>query len=157
MRAIVVCLLLSGSAALPNLWAQSDRLAGSINPRNTMILQANSNPKARPEFDRGRVNPAMHLDGIIFHFKPSASQQDALRELLQQQQDPASPNYRQWLQPEEFADRFGLSPSDLAKVVSWAQSQGLRVEYQGRMRTSVRLSGSAAQVESAFHVEFHRY
>ena len=67
--------------------------------------------------------------------------------MLKHQQEPASAIYHQWLQPVEFADRFGLSASDLAKVAAWARSQGFRVEYQAHTRTWVRLSGSAAQVQ----------
>lgn len=77
--------------------------------------------------------------------------------MLTDQQDPASARYHQWLDPEEFADRFGLSRGDLAKLVVWAQSQGFRVEYQAHTRTWIRLSGSAAQAQNAFHVELHRY
>jgi hypothetical protein len=77
--------------------------------------------------------------------------------LLAQQQDRASAQYHQWLQPEEFADRFGLSSTDVAKAAVRAQSQGLGVEYQPHTRTWLRLSGSAAQVQRAFHIQLHRY
>ena len=157
MRIIARRLLLAFSLTLPALMAQQDRIAGAIDSRSLVMLKGNSNPQARPEFDRGPVDAARRLDGIIVNFKPSAPQQAALQELLRQQQDPASPHYHQWLQPVEFADRFGLSASDLAKVAAWAQSQGFRVEYQAHTRTWVRLSGSAAQVQRAFHTELRRY
>jgi uncharacterized protein (TIGR03437 family) len=122
-----------------------------------VVLKGNSNPQARPEFDRGLVDASLHLDGITLNFKPTAEQHSAIQELLKQQQDPASAKYHQWLQPEEFADRFGLSPSDLAKVAAWAESQGFRVEYEAHTRTWIRISGSAAHVQSAFQLELHRY
>jgi uncharacterized protein (TIGR03437 family) len=157
MRTIASRLLLGFSITLPALFAQQDRIAGAINPRNLVVLKGNSNPRARPEFDRGPVDASLHLDGITLNFKPTAAQQSALQELLQRQQDPASATYHQWLQPQQFADRFGLSAADLAKVAAWAESQGFRVDYQALTRTWIRISGSAAQVQSAFHVQLHRY
>jgi uncharacterized protein (TIGR03437 family) len=157
MRIPATRLLLGLWLTLPALFAQQDRIAGAINPRNRVVLKGNSNPQARPEFDRGPVDASLHLDGITVNFKPSAAQRSGLQDLLQQQQDPASASYHQWLQPEQFADRFGLSAGDLAKAVAWAESQGFRVEYQAHTRTWIRISGSAAQVQSAFHLELHRY
>jgi uncharacterized protein (TIGR03437 family) len=157
MRTIASCLLLGLSVNLPSLFAQQDRIAGAINPRSLVVLTGNSNPRARPEFDRGPVDASLHLDGITLNFKPTAAQRSALQLLLQQLQNPASANYHRWLQPEQFADRFGLSAADLAKVAAWAESQGFRVEYQAHTRTFLRLSGSAAQVQNAFHLQLRRY
>jgi uncharacterized protein (TIGR03437 family) len=157
MRIIASRLLLGLSVTIPSLFAQPDRIAGAINPRNQVVLKGNSNPRARLQFDRGPVDASLHLDSITLNFKPTAAQRSAIQGLLRQQQDPASANYHQWLQPEQVADRFGLSASDLAKVVAWAESQGFHVEYQAHTRTWIRVSGSAAQVQSAFHLELHRY
>ena len=77
--------------------------------------------------------------------------------MLAEQQDPHSPNYRKWLTPEQYAARFGMSDGDLAKVSAWLKSQGLTVDGYSRARTRVFFSGTAAQVESAFRTELHRY
>src|ERR1700722_8568941 len=157
MRTLASLLVLGLSATLSPLIAQQDRIAGAINPRNRVVLKGNSNPRARPEFDRGPVDASLHLDGITLSFKPTVAQRSAMQDLLRQQQDTASANYHRWLQPEQPPARFGLSPADLAKVAAWAVSQGFRVEYQSHTRTFIRLSGSAAQVQNAFHLELHRY
>jgi uncharacterized protein (TIGR03437 family) len=148
---LLACLLATHVAA------QADRILGPIDARSVVELPGNSNPRARPELDRGPVDPALLLDGVTLNFQPSPAQQDSLRELLRQQQDPSAANFHKWLQPSEFAGRFGLSPGDVAKIAAWAQSQGLRVEYQANTRTWMRLSGSAAQVERALHVQLRRY
>ena len=57
-------------------------------------------------------------------FKPEDEQETGLNTLLEEQQDPLSPNYQKWLSPEEFADRFGLSPNDVSEIVSWLHSHG---------------------------------
>ncbi|HEY6292081.1 MAG TPA: S53 family peptidase [Terriglobia bacterium] len=90
-------------------------------------------------------------------FKLTSGQQAALDTLLQQQQDPTSSSYHRWLTPEQYADRFGLTTSDLAKVVSWLQDMGFSIDETARSRTWVAFSGDADQVEASFHTSIHHY
>lgn len=87
----------------------------------------------------------------------SSSQQAALEKLLVQQQTPGSPYYHQWLTPEQFADQFGVSDADINTMTQWLQQQGLQLVSVGRARSSIVVSGTAAQVESAFQTEIHNY
>ena len=96
----------------------------------------------------------IHRAAIVFKLAPA--QQAALEKLLAEQQDPHSPNYRRWLTPEQYAARFGMSDGDLAQV-SVAEIARLSVDGYSRARTRVFFSGTAAQVESVFHTELHRY
>jgi hypothetical protein len=88
---------------------------------------------------------------------PSASQQKAVDKLLAQQQDPHSPLYHQWLTPEEYADRFGLSPNDIQKLTIWLQSYGFAILKVARSRNMIVFSGTAAQVEIAFQTSIHNF
>jgi subtilase family serine protease len=63
--------------------------------------------------------------------RPSAAQQAALEQLLAEQQDPASPNYHNWLTPETYAERFGASAADMDKVAAWLRFRGLRRAVYG--------------------------
>ncbi len=112
---------------------------------------------ARAEFDQGRVEGSLNISHAAIVFKLAPSQQADLDKLLAEQQDPHSANYRRWLTPEQYAARFGMSDSDLAQVTSWLKAQGLTVDGFSRARTRVFFSGTAAQVESVFHTELHRY
>jgi len=112
---------------------------------------------ARAEFDRGRVEGSLNINHAAIVFKLAPSQQADLDKLLAEQQDPHSANYRRWLTPEQYAARFGMSDGDLAQVTSWLKAQGLTVDGFSRARTRVFFSGTAAQVESVFHTELHRY
>jgi hypothetical protein len=42
---------------------------------------------------------------------------EALADLLRQQNSPSSPQYHQWLTPQEFAERFGPSEQDYQAVI----------------------------------------
>jgi subtilase family serine protease len=121
------------------------------------VMISTPHPLARAEFDQGRVEGSMRINRASMVFKLSPAQQADLDKLLAEQQDPHSANYRKWLTPEQYAARFGMSDSDLAQVSAWLKSQGLTVDGFSRGRTQVFFSGTADQVESAFHTQFNRY
>jgi subtilase family serine protease len=133
-----------------------DRILQNIGDTEPAVVSA-PHPLARAEFDQGRVEGSMPIHHASMMFSLAPQQQSALNKLLAEQQDPHSSNYRKWLTPEQYAARFGMSDSDLAKVSVWLKSQGLTVDGYSRARTSVFFSGSAAQVEGAFHTQFDRY
>ena len=59
------------------------------------------------------------------------------------------------LSREEFAREHGADPSDLAKVRSFAESQGLQVLQEDAARRTVILSGTVAQFCAALGVQLH--
>ncbi len=134
-----------------------DRIAGAVDNSRRAALTGSVHSLSQPAYDRGRVDAATSLPRIVLAFRPSAAQQADLDALLAEQQDRSSPNYHRWLTPEEFGSRFGLSQTDLAKVVAWLQGEGLGVVQIARSRTWVAFGGSVAQVEAAFQTELHRY
>jgi Pro-kumamolisin, activation domain len=100
-----------------------DRITDVIDERKRTVLQGHLNPAAKPQADRGRVDRQLTLPRVMMVFKRTEEQQANLDAFLKEQQDPSSRNYQLWLTPEEFASRFGLSPADLNKVVSWVQDR----------------------------------
>jgi hypothetical protein len=50
----------------------------------------------------------------------------ALDRLLMVLHDPASPSDHQGLTPEEYADRFAITPDDAAEIAAWLESQRRR-------------------------------
>ena len=125
------------------------------NGERTVVSGAH--PMARSEFDRGPTAGSMKIERAAIVFKLSPAQQSALDKLLAEQQDPKTPNYHRWLTPEQYAERFGMSEEDLAKVSAWLKSQGLTVDGYSRARTELFFSGAAAQVARAFQTEFRNY
>ena len=95
--------------------------------------------------------------GITVQFKLSATQQKALHELLEDQQNASSPNFHRWLTPEEYADRFGISRNDIGKISSWLESEGFSVDSVARGRSWIAFSGMAEQVQHTLHTEIHRF
>ena len=71
--------------------------------------------------------------------------------------NPGSPDYHHFLTPRTFAQRFGPSPGTVARVVAALQSQGLAVGAPSSTGLSIPVSGSVAQVQSAFATPIDRY
>ena len=135
----------------------ADRVTGVIDSSSAIELQKSLHPRAQPKYDRGPVDPSFRLASITLMTLPSASQQKALNLLLAQQQDRTSSNYHKWFTPSQYADQFGLSQNDLNRITAWLKAQGFVVQSVGGGRNTVKFSGTAAQVQSAFQTEIHRY
>lgn len=152
-RLVLVLLALSVSS-----WAVTpqSRILGGIDASQWVALHGNLPAMVRPELDRGPLGVDEMINGSV-NFRMSAAQSADLKTLLAQQQEPSSPQYHKWLTPEQYANRFGLSPSDIAKVTAWLQAQGLTVTRVARGGNAVYFTGTAGQVEYAFHTELHNY
>jgi uncharacterized repeat protein (TIGR01451 family) len=83
--------------------------------------------------------------------------QAALDSLLKQLYDPASPNYHQFLTPDEFTARFGPTEQDYQKVINFAKAAGLTVTKTHGNRVLVDVSGKVSDIEKAFHVTMRTY
>src|SRR6195256_5667722 len=156
LLAAVLVLLLPGLAVAQGNVAKP-RIAAQVDESTVTVLRGNLHPLARPQYDQGKVDPSFKLERITMMFQLTAAQQADLDGLLDAQQHPTSPNFHQWLTPEQYAERFGFAQSDLNKVTAWLQAQGFAIVEIPRSRNWVVFSGTATQVESALHSEVHNY
>ena len=152
---VIGAILLCSLAGIAN--AQQNRITGPVNPAQRVALTGHMHPSATAANDQGRVEPSLQLSYVTLTLTRSPSQQADLQRLLADQQNPRSANYRRWLTPEQYADRFGVSQSDMDKITSWLRGQGFTIANTGRGRGSIAINGSAAQVEAAFQTEIHRF
>ena len=134
-----------------------DRITSYIDDEQRVTLRGNVHPLANAQYDAGVVAPGFPMEHMLLTLLPDAAQQDALNQLLDAQHNPDSPYYHQWLTPDQYAERFGISDADTAQVAGWLQDHGMEVEEVTAGRRSIVFSGSAAQVESAFHTQIHAY
>ncbi len=112
---------------------------------------------ARPELDRGPLEPTKRLSNLSVVFKLSPAQQADREALKKAQLDPASPSYRKWLTPEQYAARFGANPADIERTNTWLASQGLELHTTSRLGSRVTFSGTVANVQSAFRAPMRKY
>ena len=95
------------------------------------------------------IGPVGSAQTVQFDVILPLSNPSGLDALLQQQQDPNSPQYHKWLKPTDFAARFGPSPVAVTAVANVLRMLGLQVTPQSR---SLHVVGTAAQVNSAFSI-----
>ena len=135
------------------LSAANDRIVDRVDLGRTVPLRGHRHSQAIPQNDRGPADPATELRYVTLLLRPAAG----LEAFLAEQQTPSSPNYRRWLTPEQFADRFGLSGNDIGKLTAWLHGAGMTVHDVARGRNWITFSGSIGKVGQALHTEFHRY
>jgi pseudomonalisin len=134
-----------------------DRITSFIDDEQRVTLRGNVHPLAVAQYDAGAVAPDFPMEHMLLTLLPDAAQQDALNQLVDAQHNPESAYYHQWLTPEQYGERFGVSESDTAQIVNWLQGHGMEVEEVTAGRRSIVFSGTAARVQAAFHTQIHTY
>ena len=133
------------------------RVVQAVDENQVTVLEGNTHPLARPEFDRGPAPPDLPMQRMLLVLKRSPEQEAALQQLLDAQQDRSSPQYHAWLTPDQFGQQFGPADQDIQAVVSWLTLHGFEVARVGKGRTAIEFSGTAGQVQEAFHTAIHQY
>ena len=75
--------------------------------------------------------------------------------LLQALSTQGNPQYHQWLSAAQFVARFAPADADVAKVIASLATYGLAAERASA--TTLRVTGSPANIERAFAVSLHGY
>ncbi|HTC14403.1 MAG TPA: S53 family peptidase [Steroidobacteraceae bacterium] len=83
------------------------------------------------------------------------SNREQLEALIKSVYTPGSAQYRQFITPQEFQQRFAPDAASVAAVTREFSAQGLKVTRSATAQLHV--SGTAAQIEKAFAVELHSY
>jgi uncharacterized protein (TIGR03437 family) len=154
---LLVPLACLGVALAPGALAQTSRIKAAIDPARTVALRGSVHALARPQDEIGLADPGRTLNRISIQFKPDPEQQAELDKLLADQQDTSSPEFHAWLTPEQFGDRFGLSPGDLDGVVRWLRNAGFQAIGTAAARNWVAFDGTVETVQRAFHTRIREY
>ncbi len=125
--------------------------------QNLVTLRGNVHPLARPEFDQGVAPDDLPMERMLLVLQRGADQEAALRQLLDDQQVKSSPQFHQWLTPEQFGQQFGPADSDLQAVTDWLASQGFQVTKVAAGRTVIEFSGTAGLVRQVLGTEIHKF
>jgi uncharacterized repeat protein (TIGR01451 family) len=76
---------------------------------------------------------------------------------LRQLYDPASPNYRQFITPDQFTARFGPSQEDYDQLKNFFTDRGLAVTAGHPNRIMLDVNLSVADIQRVFHVRILTY
>src|ERR1700751_3272638 len=105
---IVFALSISAVVASPASPPATRLITQGIDPARTVELPGNVRPEAaNARYDRGPVPPDFPLSHLLLQLRRPIERETALAALIDQQQDPASPNYHNWLSAEQFGGLYG--------------------------------------------------
>jgi len=102
----------------------------------------------------GRLRAAQRLNLAIG--LPLRNRQ-ALDNLLEAVCNPASPRFRQYLTPEQFASNFGPSEQDYEAVAAFLSANGLTVTARHPNRVLLDVSGTVADIEKTLQISLKQY
>ena len=112
VRFLPLCALASavlcGTAAMAQHFAAPTvRIVDRIDETSLVTLKGNTHPAANAKNDLGRVSPTLPMTDLILVLSRDPAQQAAFDKFVASQYDPDSPNFHQWLTPEQVGDGFG--------------------------------------------------
>jgi len=110
--------------------------AGLAGPSATLVrLPGHVSTLAQPEYDVGEAAASLRMSGLQLVLAKTPAQEEALRKLIADQQNPRSPQYHHWLTPAEFGARFGASAATIAELSRWLAGPPFR-KPTGRARAA---------------------
>ena len=137
--------------------ANAARITQPIDESQLTVLRGNTYYLAEAQYDRGPAPASLPMNRMLLVLQRSPQQEAALQQLLAQQQDATSPNFHQWLTPQQFGQQFGPADQDIQTISAWLQLHGLLVTRVSNGRTVIEFSGTAGQVQETFHTAIHQY
>jgi len=161
MRSRLLSYLIAPVALIASAFSPSaqalvqNRIASAVNSGVRTPLSGTVVSRAQRATDLGTASADKKLESMSLRFSMTPAQQADLTQLLANQLNPASPSYHQWLTPEQYGARFGLSSGDIAKVTAWLTSQGFTITNTSRSSTFVSFSGTVGQAQQAFGTSIH--
>jgi len=119
-------------------------------------LAGNTRSQAYAQNDAGPVADDLAMEHMLLQLQRPAEQEQAVQQLIESQQDPQSPNYHHWLTAEEIGASFGPAQEDIDAVTGWLKSHGFTVNSVYPSGMTIDFSGTAGQVQAAFHTAIHK-
>ncbi len=147
--------LLCATAAMCQQFTPSIRIVDKIDESNLATLKGNTHPAANAKNDLGKVSDSLPMTDLILVLSRGPAQQAAFDKFVASQYDSSSPNFHQWLTPEQVGQNFGPSETDISTISNWLTGRGFTIGEVTKDHMSIRFSGTAGQVQSAFHTEIH--
>jgi trimeric autotransporter adhesin len=144
-------------AAMPQTAAPAVRIVNPIDESQLVTLKGTVHPLANARNDRGAAPDSLQLGRMHLVLTRSASQETALRQLINDMHTPGAPSYHKWLTPDQFGKQFGPSDQDITTVETWLTGHGFNVTKVNPGKLTLEFTGNAAQVRSAFHTQIHQY
>lgn len=126
-----------------------------VDESKLVTLAGTVRPEAVKANDRGAVAGNLALDHLMLQLRRPSETEAALVKYIAELHNPHSDYFHHWLTAKQIGASYGLAQSDLDTLTSWLQSQGFKINEVYPTGTVIDFSGTAAQVEKAFHTKIH--
>src|SRR5579859_4675992 len=137
------------------LWlAPAVLFAAGTAPGQPQVVHGHVPKITRSLVPLGRLDANYHMEVAIGLPLRNPGQ---LTNLLEDIYNPSSPNFRHFLKPDEFTAAFAPSAEDYQSVIDFALAHNLKVTRTHANRTLLHVSGSAADIENAFHIQLQTF
>jgi pseudomonalisin len=135
---------------------QKNRIAEDPELRTGTTLHGNIPRWAAAANDRGTAADETPMR-LTFVLSRSPELQASFTQLLEDQQNPNSASYHQWLTPQQVGEQYGPTQHDVDAFTTWLGSQGLTVLHTAPSRMFVDTVAPASAVARALSTSFHSY
>ena len=104
--------------------------------------------------DQGPLDPATIMTVNVWLKLHNQQQFDSL---VEQQKQKGSPNYRRWITQDQFNADYGPTQQEVNSVENFLSAHNLTVLSVAENNMYIKVEGTAAAIEQAFHVQIHGY
>lgn len=129
-------------------------LAASLALLLTGFTTASLAGHPRAALDVGAANGAQKVD-VTLVFR--AHHQQALEEYVYATVTPGNPAYHRFLTTAQFAERYGATDQEIARVRDFLRRQGISIGEVLPNHLAVRASGTLGQFSAVFQAPIHDY
>jgi subtilase family serine protease len=131
------------------------RIVDRIDDSHLTILKGSHLAVARRTYDQGQVDAGLPMGDLFLILHRAPEVQRSFDQYVASEYDATSPNFHQWLTADQIGERFGPAAADVQNLAAWLRSEGFTVDEVAKDRVYLRFSGTAQQVQAAFHTEIH--
>jgi subtilase family serine protease len=145
--------LTAAAVALP-LVAATLSATGTAQANDRHTLAGTKPTWARSSADRGKTDSKQRLDAKVWLAGRDPKGLDAYAQAVS---TPGSQQYRKFLTPQQFNQRFGATPQQIASVTKWVRDSGLYVDLAGSNSHYLHVTGHLDKAKNAFGTDFRNY
>jgi len=128
--------------------------AGGNGNGNAFGVAGNTPGFIRKATDLGPVDPNTVITVTVWLQLHNEKQLDTL---VQQQHQRGSSQYRQWITQDQFNGSFGPTTQEVNAVQNYLNAKKLSTVFVAENNMYVKVQGTAADIQNAFHVQIHNY
>lgn len=139
------------------LWLMLAAMTGWVAPAKAIDFQRIQLRLPAPFTNAAMIGPLDAATNLDLAIALPWRNPETLSNLLHAISDPASPQFRHYLTPAQFAEEFGPTQADYDALIAFAAVNGLTVTATHPNRMLLDVRGSVANINRAFHVTMNSF